>query len=144
MIILDTNVLSELLRPIPSPQVEQWFAEQEGADLYFTAIGEAEIRYGLALLPEGQRKERLQNAVEDIFEKDFARRIMSFNRQAARVYADIAAHRRAKGKPISQFDCQIAAIVSIHGAMLATRNTTDFEDCNIGLLNPWEDQAGSG
>lgn len=138
MIIVDTNVISELLRPAPAKQVETWLSAQDGANLYFTTIGEAELRHGVAILPSGKRRTSLIRAIEGILEEDFRDRILSFDRPAASAYAAIASERRALGRPISQFDCQIAAIARAHGASVATRNTDDYESCGLELLNPWE------
>jgi predicted nucleic acid-binding protein len=137
MIIIDTNVVSEMLRPVPAPQVETWLAAQDSDNLYFTTISEAELRHGVAILPAGQRRTSLSRAIEGILEEDFRGRILAFDRQAASAYASIAAQRRALGRHISQFDCQIAAIARVHGASVCTRNTSDYEDCGIELLNPW-------
>lgn len=138
MIIIDTNVISELFRPAPAKQVETWFADQDGANLYFTTIGEAELRHGVAILPSGKRRTALTRAIEGILEEDFRDRILPFDRPAASAYAAIAAERRDLGRPISQFDCQIAAIARAHGASVATRNTSDYESCRVYLLNPWD------
>ena len=110
MIILDTNVLSELVRPEPAKQVERWLSAQDGAKVYFTTVGEAELRHGVAILPTGKRRNALSTAMEGLLDEDFRDRILPFDRPAARAYATIAAERRAAGRPISQFDCQIAAI----------------------------------
>ncbi len=142
MIVLDTNVVSELLRPAPAVQVEAWLAAQFGATVYFTAVGEAELRHGLAMLPAGKRRTALSKAIEGILEEDFHDRILSFERAAARAYAAIAAERRAVGRPISQFDCQIAAIARASKAAVATRNTGDFEGCGIVVINPWGQASG--
>lgn len=138
MIIVDTNVISELFRTAPAKQVETWLADQDGANLYFTTIGEAELRHGVAILPSGKRRTALTRAIEGILEEDFRDRILPFDRQAASAYAAIAAERRALGRPLSQFDCQIAAIARAHGASVATRNTSDYESCGVDLLNPWD------
>ena len=138
MIIIDTNVISELLRPAPAKQVETWLADQDGANLYFTTIGEAELRHGVAILPSVKRRTALTRAIEGILEEDFRDRILPFDRPAASAYAAIAAERRALGRPINQFDCQIAAIARSHGASVATRNTSDYESCGVDLLNPWD------
>ncbi len=138
MIILDTNVLSELLRPGPAAQVEAWLSAQDGAAVYFTAVGEAELRHGLALLPAGKRRSALAQAIEDILQEDFRDRILSFDQAAARAYASIASERRAAGRPISQFDCQIAAIARAHDAAVATRNTSDFKGCGVTVIDPWQ------
>ena len=138
MIVLDTNIISELLRPAPNKQVEAWLSAQDGENVYFTTVGEAELKYGLALLPAGKRRNALSKAVEEILNEDFQDRILAFDRAAARAYAVIAAARRAAGRPISQFDCQIAAITRANEAVLATRNTADFEGCGIRLIDPWK------
>ena len=141
MIILDTNVVSELLRPAPSPAVEAWLAAQDGATVFFTAIGEAELRLGVATLPAGRRRTSLAEAIDAVLEEDFRGRILPFDTTAAQAYAAIAATRRAAGRPISQFDCQIAAIAHIRQAVLATRNTADYEGCGIEVINPWQHVA---
>lgn len=138
MIILDTNVVSELLRPAPSPAVEAWLAAQDGATVFFTAIGEAELRIGVAILPAGRRRTSLAEAIDAMLEEDFRHRILPFDTAAAQAYAAIAATRRAAGRPISQFDCQIAAIARIRQAFLATRSTVDYEDCGIEVIDPWQ------
>jgi hypothetical protein len=142
MIVLDTNVLSELLRPAPAPQVEAWLAAQDGNSVYFTAVGEAELRYGVALLPGGRRRTALDAAIDGLLGEDFRDRILPFDREAAGAYADIAAARRAAGRPISQFDCQIAAIARAHGASVATRNTNDYEGCGVPVIDPWDQATG--
>ena len=138
MIILDTNVVSELLRPRSSPAVEAWLAAQDGGTVFFTAIGEAELRLGVAILPAGRRRTSLAEAIAAMLEEDFRGRVLPFDTAAAQAYAAIAATRRAAGRPISQFDCQIAAIARIRQAVLATRNTVDYEDCEIEVINPWQ------
>lgn len=140
MIILDTNVLSEVMRPLPTAEVLRWLATHPASRLFTTAITQAEILYGLELLPKGKRRAALQSAVEAMFEEDFADRILPFDSDAARVFPQIAASRRALGRPITQWDAQIAAIARSRGAALATRNTGDFEDCGITVLNPWSAQ----
>lgn len=137
MIVLDTNIVSELLRPAPAPQVEAWLAARDGATIYFTAVGEAELRHGVAILPAGRRRSTLTEAIEGMLEQDFHDRILPFDRAAAMAYGAIAGERRAAGRPISQFDCQIAAIARSREAVLATRNIGDFEGCGIELIDPW-------
>jgi predicted nucleic acid-binding protein len=139
MIVLDTNVLSEALRPRPSDAVRRWMTEQPADNLFTTSICEAEILYGLALIPAGRRRTALQREITAIFGEAFAGRILPFDSASARAFAQIAAARRTLGRPISDLDAQIAAITSSHGATLATRNIDDFADCGIRLLNPWED-----
>ena len=137
MIILDTNVISEVMRANPVPEVFDWLAAQPASRLFTTTITQAEILYGIELLPKGKRRIALQSAAQTMFEEDFSGRILPFDSDAARVFANIAASRRASGHPITQWDAQIAAIVCSHGATLATRNTSDFAHCGITLLNPW-------
>ena len=137
MIILDTNVVSELLRSTPSPAVEAWLAAQDGGTVFFTAIGEAELRLGVAILPAGRRRTSLAEAIDAMLQEDFRDRILPFDTAAAQAYAAIAADRRAAGRPISQFDGQIAAIACIRQAVLATRNTVDYENCGIEVIDPW-------
>ena len=137
MIIVDTNVVSELLRPFPEPRVEGWLAAQEGLDIYLTAISEAELRYGVAIMDNGKRRAGLADAIDRILRDDMAGRVLAFDSAAAEAYATIAASRRATGRPIAQADCQIAAIARARGATVATRNTADFEGCGVDLINPW-------
>lgn len=137
MIVLDTNVISELMRREPDPRVMAWMAEQPMAGVFTTTLTQAEIFYGLALLPEGRRRDALMAAARPMFEIDLAGRVLSFDTDAALAYPDIAADRRKGGQPISQIDAQIAAIVRSRGARLATRNVSDFTDCGITVVNPW-------
>jgi predicted nucleic acid-binding protein len=137
MIVLDTNVLSELLRPSPDPRVMAWLDEQPRASVFTSAVTQGEILYGIRLIPEGQRRKKLWEAAVAIFVEDFSGRVLSFDGDAANNYADIGASRRAAGRPISQFDAVIAAIARSRGAILATRNANDFEGCDIVVVNPW-------
>lgn len=140
MIVLDTNVLSELMRPRPEPTVTSWLEAQPTTSLFVTAVTQAEILYGLALLPRGRRRDDLLAAARSLFDEEFAGRILPFDSDAAVAYSIIVADRRAAGRPISQFDAQIAAIVRSRGGTLATRNTADFIDCGIELNDPWPAQ----
>lgn len=137
MIVLDTNVLSETLRPQPDAGVLAWIARQPANSLFTTTITRAEILYGLRLLPKGRRRDNLYLAVTTIFDEDFSGRVLGFDDHAADLYADVAATRKQAGQPISQLDAMIAAIARSHGAALATRNTRDFIECGIELVNPW-------
>lgn len=137
MIILDTNVLSELMRPKPSPRVVAWVAKQPATELFTTLITEAEVFYGIELLTKGKRREGLLAAAEAMFAEDLAGRVFGFESDAARVFSKIAADRRALGRPISHADAEIAAIAQVRRAKLATRNVDDFEDCGLDVVDPW-------
>ena len=137
MIILDTNVISELVRPAPSAVVLRNLRRLPTNDLYTTAITEAEIRYGLAILVRGRKHSALRNQLELILDQELAGRVLPFDSPAAEVYASIVAGRRSSGQPISVFDGQIAAIASLRGATLATRNLRDFRGLKLPLLDPW-------
>lgn len=138
MIILDTNVLSELMKSQPNKSVVCWIGKYQATSLFITTLTQAEILYGLEILPAGKRRTALKKAAKSMFELDFAQRILPFNSDAAQLFATIAAKRRTLGRPISQIDAQIAAIVRSHNATLATRNVADFEECGIDIINPWE------
>lgn len=138
MIVLDTNVLSELMRPAPHTDVVAWFARRAGLPMFTTTITEAEILYGIAILDPGPRRAGLDAAARAMFADDFDGRILPFDRGAADGFARIAALRRRAGRPIAHADAQIAAICASRGAALATRNLKDFEGCEITVLNPWD------
>jgi toxin FitB len=140
MIILDTNVVSELMRAKPAPAVLAWLQQSSGAGLYTTAVTVAEIRYGIARLPEGQRRESLHQAANEIFAA-FPRQVLPFDLAAAGTYADVVAGRERLGHPIDGFDAQIAAICRAQAATLATRNTKDFIDTGIEVIDPWQDAS---
>lgn len=137
MILLDTNVVSELMRPVPDAHVRRWMGTLSPASLYLSTVSQAELLYGVALLPAGRRRETLATTVTAVCDRVFAGRILSFDSAAATAYADIAAHRRRTGRPIPEFDAQIAAIARSRGAALATRNVADFADCHIAIVDPW-------
>ncbi len=139
MIILDTNVISEAMSTSPNANVAQWLTGQPASLLFTTTITLAEILYGIELLPDGKRRSALLLAVQSVFPKLFAGRVLSFDEAAARAFAPIAARRRSSGRPITLFDAQIAATAKANDATLATRNTGDFEDCGVRLINPWVD-----
>ena len=137
MFVLDTNVVSELMRGVPQPEVLAWVNARTRRDLFLTAITEAEIRTGIAILPAGRRQRDLAHAADRFFEDLFRNRVLPFDASAARVYAAVTAKRRAAGRPISQLDCQIAAVTRCRGATLATRNVSDFEGTGIDVRDPW-------
>ena len=136
-LLLDTNVVSELLRPSPDRAVEMWVGKRPATDLYFSAVGEAELRYGIAILPPGRRRDALALAIEAILREDLDGRILPFDRAAAREYADIAAARRSAGRPIAPTDCQIAAIARSRAMAVVTRNVRDFDDTGSEVVDPW-------
>jgi hypothetical protein len=138
MIILDTNVLSELMRPKPAAEVLAWIAEKPPQSLFTTSITQAEILHGLMFLPAGRRRKSLEAAAHAMFREEFRGRVLSFTSDAALPYALIAVERRREGRPISQLNAQIAAIARTTGATISTRNIQDFASCGIQLVNPWE------
>lgn len=137
-VLLDTNVLSELMRPQPSSTVLAWFSQQKDTEFYTSAITHAELLLGVALLPGGKRRDAIACAVEQMFDQDFVGRCLPFDELAAHEYAALVATRNKIGMPISTEDAQIAAIALHHGLALATRNTKDFRKINeLVLLDPW-------
>lgn len=137
MIILDTNVVSELVRPVPEPAVVAWVDAQPASDVFVTAVTAAEMVYGVARLPPGRRRTHLAEKVELMVKVRLARRVRAFDVVAAGHYGAIVARREASGRPISMADAQIAAICRSDGAVLATRNVADFADVGIEIVNPW-------
>jgi hypothetical protein len=137
VIVLDTNVLSELMKPRPAESVLRWMAAQPATSLYTTSITQAEILHGIMLLPSGKRRSAFEAAAEAMFKEDFAGRVLPFGSDAAHPYARIAAQRRRAGRPISHFDAQIAAIAHSTGASIATRNAPDFDGCGVKVIDPW-------
>lgn len=137
MIVLDTNVISELIGAEPEPLVVAWVDGLVATDTCITATTAAELLYGIALLPAGRPRMRLGELVEATLDDDFAERVLAFDVVAAAHYADIAARRAGLGRPISQADAQIAAICRSHGAIIATRNVADFDETGLTVVNPW-------
>lgn len=138
MILLDTNIVSELMRPAPEPRVLEWLDAQPAEDVWISAVTVGEIRLGIALLPDGKRKQRLTGLAETMVEEDFSERCLPYDVVAAADYAAIVAIRTRRGRPISVEDAQIAAIARSGGLTLATRNTKDFSDIDeLPLVNPW-------
>lgn len=139
MILLDTNVLSELMRALADPAVVDWLDRQEQDSLAVTAVTVAELLYGIARLPEGRRKTGLRDAALQMLDDEFAGQVLAFDEEAAAHYATIVSQRERSGRPISMADAQIAAICRKHAATLATRNTKDFDSVDNILANPWLD-----
>jgi toxin FitB len=137
MTVLDTNVLSEALKPSPSGIVLRWLAAQEPSAVFITTITQAEMLYGIEVLPAGKRGTCLAAIIQKLLSEEFDDRILSFDEDAARVFAKIVQGRETAGRPISQFDAMIAAIARSRGAAVATRNASDFEHCGIRVINPW-------
>jgi len=137
MIVVDTNVASELMKLSPSPTVRVWERGLSEADLHTTAVSVAEVLYGIARLADGRRKDELSDAARRFF-STLGGRVLRFDVQAAAEYAAVKSDRERQGEPIGEFDAQIAGICRVHGAALATRNTKDFRNTGVELVNPWE------
>ena len=137
MIILDTNILSELMKSLPEPKVESWLEQQIVTQLFITTISIAEISYGISLLPEGKRRDGLDAAFQGAIHDAFKHRILPFEETAAIVYGSLMSRRKKTGKPLGILDGQIAAISVSQCAALATRNICDFIDCGLELINPF-------
>ncbi len=147
MIVLDTNVASELMRASPDGRVQAWVDAQFAGDLFLTAVSVAEILWGIARLPEGKRKQQMLDTTEAMLKEDFQGRLLAFDAESAVHYAQLVQHRQSLGRPIGMADAQIAAICLQHGAVLATRNIKDFESLGLDLFNPWlsgPDEYGFG
>lgn len=137
MILVDTNVVAELMKPWPSPAVIAWLNHREASTLHLTTITVGEIAYGLCALPEGRRRRQLELGFERVLSEAFAERILSFDVAAARHYGELMANRRALGKPLGILDGQIAAIARSRGCAVATRNVRDFVDCGVEVVDPF-------
>jgi predicted nucleic acid-binding protein len=137
MLILDTNILSEIMGPRPAPEVAAWLESQPDDLLFTTSISQAEILSGLAIMTEGRRRRELEAAAHGIFAEDFEGRILSFDSDAATAYAEIVASRRRAGRPTAPLDLMIAAVAVSHDAGVVTRDTGGFEGCGVTLINPW-------
>lgn len=137
MIVLDTNVVSELMRAQPDAAVLRWMDAQSPTSLWLNSVVVSELLYGVAKLPKGKRKEQLILAVAAMVDEDFAGRVLSFDVEAAAEYASLVVMRENTGLSVSMADAQIAAICLSQGATLATRNTKHFEGLGLTLINPW-------
>ncbi|HUC57309.1 MAG TPA: type II toxin-antitoxin system VapC family toxin [Streptosporangiaceae bacterium] len=140
MIIVDTNVVSELMKPSPSARVLDWLGEQPGRELCTSAITVAEVLYGIERLPPGRRREDLRTAATGVFQA-FAEQVLAFDNDAAGEYALLVSHLERLGVPADGFDAQIAAICRVRGATLATRNVSDFRETGISIINPWDERG---
>lgn len=136
MIVLDANVVSELMRATPAANVVAWVDDQPADQVCTTSVSLAEVRYGIARLPAGRRRNLVKATADDVF-RAFADQVLAFDATAATHYADIVVEREHRGSPISGFDAQIAAICRAHRARLATRNTDDFDRLGLDLVDPW-------
>lgn len=141
MYLLDTNVLSELMSTRgPDERVAAWVGQADAEALYTSSITRAEIAFGVTLLPDGRRRDQLTALSSEIFELDFAGRVLPFDSEAATIYGTILAHRRELGRPMGELDGQIASIAKLRGLAIVTRNTRDFESCDVALFDPWQHQ----
>jgi len=138
MFVLDTNVISELMRPEPHPAVFAWVAAQPRDALYTTSVTRAEILSGIGMMPEGRRRSALREAAATMFDEDLGGRVLAFDAAAADRYADIVVSRRQAGAPIHGFDALIAATALVAGAAVVTRDTGGFAGCGLTLIDPWE------
>jgi predicted nucleic acid-binding protein len=137
VIVLDTNVISELMRSQPHAGVVAWVGAQPRGSLYTTSVNEAELFYGISAMPEGKRRRGLAAGADALFAEEFAGRVLPFGGAAARRYGDVVMHRRRAGRPIEAYDALIAAVALAAGAVVATRDVGGFEDCGLTLVNPW-------
>ncbi len=142
MIVIDTNVISEVMRRAPAPDVVAWLDHQATEDLYITTVTIAEIAYGLRALPNGARRRDLSKRFAAFLARGFEDRVLSFDQHAANEYADIMGHRKEIGRPMGILDGQIAAITRCRGMRLATRNIRDFEECGVEVVNPFNWEQG--
>lgn len=138
MILLDTNVVSEVMAPTPAPRVVEWLDARDASILYVSSVTIAEIRYGLNLLPGGRRRRDLEARLLSFLALGLDQRVLAFDVAAAELYASLMAHRRRQGRPLASLDGQIAAIARSRKMAVATRNVRDFEDCGVEILNPFE------
>lgn len=141
MFILDTNVVSEMFTPRPSSNVMAWLDAHRRDDYWITAISRAELRLGMLLLPEGRRRHALGDLIEGFFRLTVRNEVLPFGKDEADVFAELVAVRRRSGRPIGEFDAQIAAIARIRDFAVVTRNVNDFEHCGVEIINPWETGA---
>lgn len=143
MIIIDTNIVSEVMRPNPNVNVMRWLNQQDINALYITSVSMAESYFGLYRMPEGKRKDGLLIQFRLILENIFQDRLLGFTDEHSESYAELCTFAEKSGKPMQMADAQIAAIAKFHGATVVTRNTKDFEACGIKLINPFSEKRTS-
>jgi toxin FitB len=143
LIVLDTNVVSEMMRRAPDPAVMNWLNAQVTEELWLNSVVVSELLFGMARLPGGARKQLLAETIAAMLSEDFAGRILPFDLEAALIYAELAAGCESKGRPVAMADAQIAAICLAQGATLATRNLKHFEGLGLVLVNPWGPASGN-
>ena len=139
MLMLDTNMLSEIMRSEPERKVADWIVRQPSDELFTAAVCQAEILSGLAVMPSGRRRAELEEAARSMFAYDFAGRVLPFDTKAAAAYAEVFASRRKAGRPSGTIDLMLAAIARVHGASVVTRNVADFEGVGVAIVNPWDE-----
>lgn len=137
MIVLDTNVISELFKPAPDPKVLAWVENLSGEDLFTTAVTRGELLFGLLCMPNGRRRTDLMQGLARLFEQKLVGHVLAYDGEAADAHAKVAVMRRRQGRASSQADMMIAGIAHSRDATLATRNGRDFEGCGIALVDPW-------
>lgn len=137
MVILDTNVVAEMMKPWPSPAVASWLNSQESPTLFLTTITVGEIGYGLRVMPQDQRRLQLEQGFERVLAEAFAGRVLAFDEEAARHYGEVMGRRKEIGRPLSVLDGQIASIARARGWAVATRNVRDFVECGVEIINPF-------
>ena len=139
MLMLDTNMLSEIMRSEPERKVADWIVRQPSDELFTAAVCQAEILSGLAVMPNGRRRAELEEAARAMFADDFAGRVLPFDTEAAAAYAEVFAVRRKAGRPSGTIDLMLAAIARVRGASVVTRNVADFEGVGVAIVNPWDE-----
>lgn len=137
MILVDTNVISETMRPAPDGRVVEWLNRQDSLSLFLTTPSIAELHYGIQSLPNGKRRRALADGFDRLLRESFEGRILTFDLGAAQAYGLVMSARRAKGRPLSVVGGQIAAMARHHGAAIATRNARDFEGCGVHVVDPF-------
>ena len=137
-LLVDTNVVSEMMHPRMHPAVSRWLDRMEAGSLFLASTSLAELRFGVAILPPGRRKNNLSSTLDHLLASLFQGRILAFDAAAAEEYAMIVSRARLRGRPIEIADGQIAAIAAVHGYTVTTRDTGPFEAAGVAVINPWE------